>query len=136
MRGARKPGELAIVICLDTNYLIYALVPGSQEALAESAWLNSGERLFAPSVAWYVFLCGPVRAEEIRLVRGLLAGGVGALDEAQAVTSARLFNAVGRSRRLRVDAMSAACAIEAGCPLATANRADFAAFVPYGLKLA
>lgn len=123
------------MICLDTNYLVYTLVPGSQEALAISAWLKTGERLFTGSVAWYEFLCGPVRAEEIRLVRSLLAGGVSTFDEAQAVTSARLFNAVGRARRLRVDAMIAACAIESGCFLATANRIDFAAFVPHGLKL-
>ena len=136
MRGTRRPGVLATMICLDTNYLVYTLVPGSQEALAVSAWLKTGEHLFAASVAWYEFLCGPVRAEEIRLVRSLLAGGVSTFDEAQAVTSARLFNAAGRSRRLRVDAMIAACAIESGCSLATANRTDFAAFVPYGLKLA
>lgn len=123
------------MICLDTNYLVCALVPGSQEARAVSAWLKRDERLFASTVAWYEFLCGPVRAEEVRLVRGLLAGGVSAFDEAQAVTSARLFNAAGRARRLRVDAMIAACAIESGCCLATANRTDFAAFVPYGLKL-
>ena len=36
---------------------------------------------------------------------------------------------------IRVDAMIAACAIEAGYCLATANRADFAAFVPHGLVL-
>ena len=123
------------MICLDTNYLVCALVPGSQEARAVGTWLKKDERLFASTVAWYEFLCGPVRAEEVRLVRGLLAGGVSAFDEAQAMTSARLFNAAGRARRLRVDAMIAACAIEAGCCLATANRADFSAFVPYGLKL-
>jgi len=124
------------MICMDTNYLVCALVPGSQEAKAVGAWLKQGERLFTSSVAWYEFLCGPVRAEEIRLVRSLLAGGVSAFDEAQAATSARLFNAAGRARRLRVDAMIAACAIEAGSRLATANRADFAAFVPHGLTLA
>lgn len=123
------------MICLDTNYLVCALVPGSPEARAVGAWLKKGERLFTSAVAWYEFLCGPVRAEEVRLVRGLLAGGVSAYDEAQAATSARLFNAAGRARRLRVDAMIAACAIEAGGSLATANRADFAAFVPCGLKL-
>ena len=123
------------MICLDTNYLVCALVPGSQEAKAVGAWLKKGERLFTSSVAWYEFLCGPVRAEEVRLVRGLLAGGVIAFEEAQAATAARLFNAAGRARRLRVDALIAACAIEAGCCLATANRADFSAFVPHGLVL-
>jgi predicted nucleic acid-binding protein len=123
------------MICLDTNYLVCTLIPGSLEAKAVGTWLRMGERLFAPSVAWYEFLCGPVTAEEVRLVRRFLAGGVIAFEEAQAATAARLFNAVGRTRRFRVDAMIAACAIEAGCRLATSNRADFTVFVPHGLVL-
>jgi len=123
------------MICLDTNYLVNALVPGSQEAKAVGTWLKKGERLFTSSVSWYEFLCGPVRAEEIRLVRNLLAGGVIAFEEAQTATAARLFNAAGRARRLRVDAMIAACSIEAGCRLATANRSDFAVFEPHGLVM-
>ncbi|MEI7900346.1 MAG: PIN domain-containing protein [bacterium] len=123
------------MICLDTNYLVCSLISGSSEAKAVATWLRKGERLFAPSVAWYEFLCGPVTSAEIRLVCGFLAGGVIAFEEAQAATAARLFNAAGRARRLRVDAMIAACAIEAGCRLATSNRDDFAVFVPFGLVL-
>lgn len=123
------------MICLDTNYLVCSLIPGSLEAKAVGAWLRKGERLFAPSVAWYEFLCGPVTSDEVRLVRHILAGGVIAFEEAQAATAARLFNAVGRARRLRVDAMIAACAIEAGCRLATSKQTDFARFVPCGLVL-
>ena len=123
------------MICLDTNYLVCSLISGSTEAKAVATWLRKGDRLFAPSVAWYEFLCGPVTAAEVRLVRSFLAGGVIAFEESQAATAARLFNAAGRARRLRVDAMIAACAIEAGCRLATSNRTDFAAFIPYGLVL-
>jgi predicted nucleic acid-binding protein len=57
-------------------------------------------------------------------------------SEVQAIEAARLFNAVGRQRRLRVDAMVAATAIVAGAALATGNRADFDPFVAYGLRLA
>ena len=123
------------MICLDTNYLVCALVSGTQEAKAIESWLRRGEKLFAPSVAWYEFLCGPVTTEEIRLVRSLLAGGIIAFEEAQAATAARLFNAVGRARRPRVDSMIAASALDAGCRLATSNLADFKVFVPFGLVL-
>jgi predicted nucleic acid-binding protein len=58
-----------------------------------------------------------------------------AFEEAQAATAARLFNAAGRARPLRVDAMVAACAIEAGCRSATSNRSDFNRFTSCGLVL-
>ncbi len=123
------------MICLDTNYLVCALVSGTQEANEVEFWWRRGEKLFASSVAWYEFLCGPVTTEEILLVRSFLSGGIIAFEEAQAATAARLFNAVGRERRLRVDAMIAASAINEGCLLATSNRADFNVFVPFGLAL-
>ena len=50
--------------------------------------------------------------------------------------AARLYNQVGRVRRLRVDTMIAAAAILADARLATRNRADFEAFQPLGLRLA
>lgn len=68
-------------------------------------------------------------------MRSFLSGGIIAFEEAQAATAARLFNAAGRARRLRVDAMIAASALNAGCRLATSNRADFNVFVPFGLAL-
>jgi predicted nucleic acid-binding protein len=54
----------------------------------------------------------------------------------QAVESARLFNAAGRPRGLRVDAMIAAVAVVADARLATTNTKDFARFEPFGLRLA
>lgn len=124
-----------IVIALDTNYLINALVPGSPEAAALFAWHRNGEVLAAPSVVWYEFLCGPVSVREIELIRALLRGGVITYGEPEATEAARLFNATGRSRRLRVDAMIAACALVSGAGLATSNQSDFQAFVPHGLNL-
>jgi predicted nucleic acid-binding protein len=85
--------------------------------------------------AWYEFLCGPVASRHIQIVRGFLAGGVIAFEEVQAIEAARLFNAVGRARRLRTDAMIAATAIVAGARLATSNAEDFKAFVPHGLTI-
>jgi len=123
------------MICLDTNYLVCSLVPGTHEAAAMARWLQRGENLFAPSVAWYEFLCGPVTPDEIRLVRSLLKGGLIPFEDAHAAAAAKLFNATGRIRRLRLDAMIAASAMVAGCRLATSNIADFKVFVPFGLTL-
>ena len=123
------------MICLDTNYLVCSLVTGTHEATSIARWLQRGESLFAPSVAWYEFLCGPVTPDETRLVRSLLKGGLIPFEDAHAATAARLFNATGRVRRLRVDAMIASSAIVAGCRLATSYIADFKVFVPFGLTL-
>ena len=123
------------MICLDTNYLVRSLVAGTLEAEAIELWLLNGEKLFASSVAWYEFLCGPVKADEILLVRAILTGGLIPFEDAHTATAARLFNAVGRVRRLRVDAMIASSALVAGCRLATSNVADFKVFAPYGLVL-
>lgn len=123
------------MIALDSNYLIGALVAGSPEAAALIAWYRNGEVLAAPSVVWYEFLCGPVSAHAIEVVRAFLRGGVLAYGESEAAEAARLFNATGRSRHLRVHAMIAACAVVSGARLATKNQNDFQAFVPHGLTL-
>jgi predicted nucleic acid-binding protein len=70
------------------------------------------------------------------LVRAFLGGGILPFGEAEAVETSRLFNAAGRPRRLRVDAMIAATAIAAGAELATGNREDFRPFEGHGLILA
>ena len=123
------------MICLDTNYLVRGLVKGSKESADLVQWYQSNELLMSAAPAWYEFLCGPVASRHIQIVRGFLAGGVIAFDEVQAIEAARLFNAVGRTRRLRTDAMIAATAIVAGARLATSNAEDFKAFVPHGLTI-
>ena len=47
----------------------------------------------------------------------------------------RLFNAIGRNRKYRVDAMIAGTAIAASARLATKNQADFEPFLQHGLEL-
>ena len=123
------------MICLDTNYLIRCLEAGSEEAERITAWYRRGERLLAPVTAWYEFLCGPVTAEQEEIVRAFLAEVIPFAEE-QAREAARLFNATGRKRHLRVDTMIAATSIVAGAPLATGNREDFQPFLAHGLKLA
>ncbi len=123
------------MICLDTNYLIRCLEAGSEEAERITAWYRHGERLLAPVTAWYEFLCGPVTAEQEEIVRAFLVEVIPFAEE-QAREAAHLFNATGRKRHLRVDAMIAATSIVAGAPLATGNREDFQLFLAHGLKLA
>ncbi|MFW6293389.1 MAG: type II toxin-antitoxin system VapC family toxin [Spirochaetota bacterium] len=123
------------MILLDTNYLIRALVADTDEGTRVSAWTDSGEELCTASIAWYEFLCGPVDEEGVDIMRAAMADRVLPFTAAVAQESARLFNAAGRRRHLRVDAMIAATAITAGAGLATGNRDDFSAFVPEGLRL-
>ncbi len=122
------------MICLDTNYLIRCLEPGSEEAECIMAWYGRGERLVAPMPAWYEFLCGPVTLEQEEIMRAFLAEVI-PFAEAQAREASRLFNAVGRKRGLRVDAMIAATALVAGARLATGNQHDFTPFLAHGLEL-
>ena len=123
------------MICLDTNYLILMLIPETAEARRVKKWLKQGEKLTTSAIAWYEFLCGPVGEEEIQIVWDCLQGGLIPFEEAQIMEAARLFNAAGRARRLKVDAMIAACAVTANIPLATDNQDDFSAFVGHGLLL-
>jgi predicted nucleic acid-binding protein len=122
------------MICLDTNYLILGLVPGSVEAERLVRWSKAGDELVAPAVVWYEFLCGPVDARQVATMRGVL-DHVLPMDEAQAEEAARLFNATGRRRELRVDAMIAAAATSRQAPLATGNVRDFRIFAAHGLRL-
>jgi predicted nucleic acid-binding protein len=122
------------MICLDTNYLILGLVRGSGEAERIMAWSETGERFCVSAVVWYEFMCGPVTSVQVVAMRSLVDEIV-PFDHAQAEQAARLFNAVGRNRQLRVDAMIAAAAVSRNAAFATADRDDFSPFVVHGLRL-
>jgi predicted nucleic acid-binding protein len=124
------------VILLDTNYLIRGLVTGTTEAGSLNTWLAEGEDLCTSSIAWYEFVSGPVDEEGIDLIREVIQGRILPFVADTATEAARLFNASGRVRRLRVDAMIAATAIIASAALSTANVADFKSFTTEGLRLA
>ncbi|MFP3960345.1 MAG: type II toxin-antitoxin system VapC family toxin [Spirochaetaceae bacterium] len=124
-----------LVILLDTNYLIRLLVAGTEEARRVDAWQDEGETLCTGSISWYEFLSGPVDAEAIELVRSLIGGRILPFVDDTAAETARLFNAAGRVRRLRVDAMIAATALLARARLATENRSDFRMFAEPALEL-
>jgi predicted nucleic acid-binding protein len=123
------------MICLDTSYLVRGLIAATPEAASLIKWIGKSEVLCTSSVVWYEFACGPVDSEGLLLCQSLLAGGILPFDETQAAQAARLFNATGRLRRLRVDAIVAAAAMVAGASLATGNKRDFLPFVAHGLKL-
>lgn len=122
------------MICLDTNYLIRGISQGTSEASQLVAWAQAGETLVTPMPAWYEFLCGPVTPIQITTLRAFLREIV-IFDETQATEAARLFNAVGRNRRLRVDAMIAGTVTSLSARLATNNQADFEPFLAHGLQL-
>ena len=122
------------MICLDTNYLIKGIQPGSEEAARMTAWYRAGEQLITAMPAWFEFICGPLTEQQEATIRAFLTEIV-PFDEKQAREAARLFNETGRKRSLRVDAMIAGTAIAANARLATNNRADFKPFVTHGLKL-
>jgi predicted nucleic acid-binding protein len=123
------------VICLDTNYLIGGVSEERPESRHLMAWAAAGESFCTAAPAWYEFLCGPVQQAQIGAMRAFLKGGVLPFDDTQAVLAARLYNGIGRPRRLRVDVMIAAVAIGKKAPLATLNANDFKPLIPYGLEL-
>jgi predicted nucleic acid-binding protein len=122
------------LILLDTNYLIGLLVPGSIEASSVKTWFK-GNQLCTSVIVWYEFLCGPVGPKEVDLVENLLQGRIFPFTPEQAAKASELFNQAGRPRRLRVDSMIAAAAIDQNAELATANLGDFSVFTESGLRL-
>lgn len=122
------------MICLDTNYLIRGLAKSSPEAAQLVDWVRSGESLITTSFSRYEFICGPVTPAQVETIRAFLKAII-PFDQDHAAEAARLFNAAGRRRHLRVDAMIAGSATASGARLATSNRRDFLPFVPHGLSL-
>jgi predicted nucleic acid-binding protein len=123
------------MILLDTNYLIRVLIAGTREAAQISDWLAASREFCTAAIAWYEFLSGPVDDDGVDIVSQLIDARVLPFTSDVAREAALLFNATGRNRRLRVDAMIAATAIVADATLATANTGDFANFRDHGLRL-
>ena len=123
------------MILLDTNVLIRMLVEGTSAADRVSRWIASGEDLCTSAICWYEFVSGPVDDEGIALAGAAIADRVIPFTADHARESSRLWNATGRARRMRIDAMVAAASIVTTAELATENREDFAPFVSFGLRL-
>jgi len=123
------------VILLDTSFLIRALIAGSAQDRQLRHWLADQEPIGISSIAWAEFLCGPVQAAMLEVVRRFVTVRT-AFDEDDALLAAELFNGSGRRRGSLADCMIAATAIRARAALATANVADFRRFCSAGLELA
>ncbi|WP_319563124.1 type II toxin-antitoxin system VapC family toxin [Marispirochaeta sp.] len=121
------------MILLDTNYLIKALAPGTDEAADVRRWIEQEKELVTSVVCWYEFLCGPVDIKGKELMQSIVKGRIIPFAADQAVEAARLFYLAGRKRSLRVDSMIAAAALLNKAVLATDNRRDFSSFVKQGL---
>lgn len=123
------------MILLDTSFLIRALIAGSAQDRQLRHWLADQEPIGISSIAWAEFLCGPVQAAMLEVVRRFVTVRT-AFDEDDALLAAELFNGSGRRRGSLADCMIAATAIRARAALATANVADFRRFCSAGLELA
>jgi predicted nucleic acid-binding protein len=123
------------MIHLDTNFLILALVPGTDQDRRLRGWLVDGERVSLSVIAWAEFLCGPVAPEQARLAQVLFPDPQ-PLTPADASRAAELFNASGRRRGSLADCLIAATCMRVGAALATENPADFRPLEPLGLRLA
>lgn len=123
------------MIHLDANVLINLSTANSGTGSRLETWLKSGEQLSASAPAWQEYVTGPVTPAQIVKAESVLRGGIVPYGRMQAEKAAEFFNLTGRRRGLKFDCMIAAAAITANASLATSNQADFAIFVPFGLKL-
>lgn len=98
-------------------------------------WIEQESDHITPSISWYEFLDGPVDQTGIALMETILKTRIIPFPSDHTLEAARIFNAVGRKRNLRVDAMIAAVAIVNNAALATDNRCDFSVFTGQGLCL-
>jgi predicted nucleic acid-binding protein len=108
------------MIHLDANYLVDALVPGSQAEAMIVTSLSAGERLAMSAVAWGEFLCGPLSALGESAARQTITKIEPLLSE-DAEKAATLFNQTGRRSRSFQDCMIAAVAIRCSAQLSTLN---------------
>lgn len=122
------------MIHLDTNALI-ALPLWLRVGHPLIARVGAGEPVAASAIAWYEYLSGPVDAAELRLAESFIERRVLAADAEQVHLAADLYNAAGRKRSLKIDALIAAAAILNGAELLTLNLQDFAPFAARGLRL-
>ncbi len=118
----------------DTNVLI-ALPHWAREGHPAVARVLAGEAVAVSALVWYEFLSGPLAETEAGLARAFIEGRILPVGEDAAELAAELFNAAGRKRTLKTDALIAATAIRAKAEFVTLNSADFEPFVSQGLRL-
>jgi predicted nucleic acid-binding protein len=122
------------MIHLDTNYLIFLLIPGSAEDRRVRGLRAAGEPINISTTAWAEFLCGPVSPADVQLARALVPSPEPVTAD-DATRAAALFNATGRRRNSLADCLIAATCLRLDATLATNNLSDFRPFQPHGLRL-
>lgn len=122
------------MIHFDTNALV-ALPLWAREGNEVVSRVVEGEAAAVCAVVWFEFLMGPLAEDEAGLAHAFIGGRVEPMTEDDAELGARLFNACGRRRNLKTDALIAATAIRANAEFVTVNVADFKPFVAHGLRL-
>lgn len=122
------------MIHFDTNALI-ALPLWARRKHPAVRRVAAGEPAGACSIAWYEFAIGPIDERELELAHAFLQGRIEPIDRETADLAAHLFNACGRRRTLKTDALIAAAAIRANAEFVTLNAVDFEPFVAHGLRL-
>jgi predicted nucleic acid-binding protein len=128
-------GDANQVVELDSNFLVAVLDADSSQSKMLHTWALRGVRIQISAIAWSEYLCGPLDAAVVPLVRKL-ANSVEAFTERDAELASELFHGIGRRSRSHVDCMIAAHAIRRDAALATLNIRDFRPFERFALKLA
>lgn len=122
------------MIHFDTNALI-ALPQWAREGHEVVNRVVNGEAAAVCAVVWYEYLLGPLADDEAKLAHAFLTGQIEPISDKDAALGAQLFNAAGRRRALKTDALIAAAAVRARADFVTVNAADFQPFVAHGLRL-
>lgn len=107
--SAASSEEAAVVIHVDTGFIIHALVPASQAEARLRRLLEDGQKVSISSIAWAEFLCGPVGPDEIERASNVFRE-IAPFTAADCETAVALFNRGGRRRRSMGDCMIAAVA--------------------------
>lgn len=122
------------MIHFDTNALV-ALPMWAREGNEVVSRVVEGEAAAVCALVWYEFLLGPLAEDEAGLAHAFIGGRVEPMTEDDAELGVRLFDAGGRRRSLKTDALIAAAAIRANADFVTVNVTDFKPFVAQGLRL-
>lgn len=122
------------MIHFDTNALI-ALPQWARDGHAVVDRVLGGETVAVCAMVWYEYLIGPVAEREAEMAHAFLSGNIEPIGESDGALGAELFNAAGRRRTLKSDALIAAAAIRAEADFVTINVDDFEPFVSQGLRL-
>lgn len=116
-----------MIVHLDTSVVIDAFSRPFRSRLALRSVIVAGHHIAISTPVLYEWLRGPrVESERADQESMLPASAAVTFDDDCALTAAKLYRAVKRSRGREIDIMIAACALEHGAAVWTLNPDDFA----------